>query len=377
MANQENFKNFISKLNDRNLQRKRESGMTSYVLYSALLFCIYKLYKNTFYYFQNLENLEIHNSIFLVSFVSNSMVALYFIAMSFRPEKNVFSNFTTIKYDKSNISFYGYVLMITFFLIPASSTFFSVIYRTENLNIEYYFVLVILNIISIVIVLKSILKKNNIKIVKSSTDEDNKPIEALLFFISCGVIIFSLIMSIKVELFEKFIFIKIILLLYVILFIFDRIIDQNKSDDNTFNLENFEYEIYLKNLTDDQIREKLQENYVGYFIDYWIDFNNKKYNDFSYNIENKIENIKLELQKLDQDVDKKKYPIEFDGRKKQILGNFQDKLKIEVSNFSKLLNEIGKINKDKSTLSDTESQQLSDLETKVTQFISKYKNYKI
>ncbi len=377
MANQENFKNFISKLNDRNLQRKRESGMTSYVLYSALIFCAYKLYKNALYYFQNLENIDYNNSIFLICFVSNSMVALYLIVIFFQPEKNIFSNFTTIKYDKSNISFYGYVLMIIFFLIPALSTLYSFIHRTNQLNIIYYFILSILNILSIIAVFVTIIKKSNIKLVKSNSDENKKPVEATVFLISCAVIVSSSIMSIKIELFEKFIFIKIVLLSYVILFIFDRIINQNRNDDNTFNLENFEYEIYLKNLNDDQIREKLQENYVGYFVDYWIDFNNRKYIDFSYAIENKIENIKFELQKLDHDVDIKKYPIEFEGRKKQIIGNFYNELKIEVTNFSNLLGDIRKISKDRSTLNDIETQQLIDLEKKVIDFISTYKNYKI
>lgn len=32
---------FISKINDRNLQRKRESGLTGYVLISALVICFY------------------------------------------------------------------------------------------------------------------------------------------------------------------------------------------------------------------------------------------------------------------------------------------------------------------------------------------------
>ncbi|WDF46268.1 hypothetical protein PQ459_15320 [Chryseobacterium sp. KACC 21268] len=262
-------------------------------------------------------------------------------------------------------------------MIPILSTLFSFIYRTDQLNIVYFLFLGVLNIITLILVLNTILEKDDIKLIKSNIDENNKPLEALIFFISLGVIVFSIIMSIKIQLDEKFIFIKIVLLLYVILFIFERIIEQIRKDDNTFNLENFEYEIYLKNLNDDQIREKLQENYVGFFIDYWIDFNNKKYNDFSYEVENKIQNIKLELQNLNQVVDIKKYPIEFDGRKKQILGNFQDELKIEVNNFTNLLKEIRNINKDKSTLSDTERQQLIDLEIKVTGFISKYKNYKI
>jgi predicted acetyltransferase len=376
MANQENFKNFISKLNDRNLQRKRESGITSYVLYSALIFCAYKLYKNALYYFKNLENLDFHNSIFLVCFVSNLMVALYFIVVFFQPEKNIFSNFTTIKYDKLNISFHGYVLMIIFFLIPALSTLYSFIYRTKELDFEYFFILGMLNIISILIVLSTMIPKNNIKVVKSNTDENRKSVEAVLFFASCAVIIYSVIMSFKIELFEKIIFIKIVLLSYVILFILDRIINQNRNDDYTFNLENFEYEIYLKDLNDDQIREKLQENYVGYFIDYWIDFNNKKYINFSYEIENKIENIRLELQNLRQDVDIEKYPIEFEGRKKKIIGNFYNELKTEVANFSNLLSEIKKISKDDSTFNDTERHQLIDLEKKITDFISKYKNFK-
>lgn len=377
MANQENFKNFISKLNDRNLQRKRESGMTSYVLYSALIFCIYKLYKNTLYYFQTLENLDIHNSIFLVSFISNSMVALYFIALSFQPEKNIFSNLTTIKYNKSNNSFYAHLLMIILFSIPALSTLFSFINRTDQLHIEYFIFLGILNSICLSLLIYTFFAKKNIKVVKSNIDQNNMPGEILIFIISCSVIIFSAVMSIEIQLFEKFIFIKVILLLYVILFIFDKIIDQNTKDSNTFNLENFEYEIYLKDLNDDQIREKLQENYVGFFIDYWIDFKNKMYHESSYNLENKIDNIRVELDKLNQDVDFKKDPIKYEGRKKQILGNFHNELKIEVTNFSTLLDEIKNISKDKSNLSDIEQQQLSDLEKKVNDFLSKYKNYKI
>ncbi|PRB06199.1 hypothetical protein CQ046_03250 [Chryseobacterium sp. MYb7] len=376
MSNQENFKNFISKLNDRNLQRKRESGFTSYVLYSALIFCLYKLYKNVFYYFQNLDSLDIYNSIFLICFTSNSMIACYYIIITFQSEKKTFSNLTTIKHNKLNMNFYGYLLMFIFFLIPILSTFLSIRFRTTQLDFEYFLILGILNLISISILTKILVNNpKKIKIVKSNND--TIPIEAITFFTSLGVIIYSFIISVKIELFEKFIFVKIVILTYVILFIIDRIINQNNNDDNTFNLENFEYEIYLKNFNDDQIREKLQENYIGYLIDDWIEFNIKKINTSSFNIANKITNIKSQLVTLSKEVDAKKYPIEFEGRKKQIIGNFQEELKIEVNSFSKLINDIKKIINDKRNLTDIENQQLIDLEENISKFTSKYKDYKI
>ncbi|WP_147367570.1 hypothetical protein [Chryseobacterium sp. AG363] len=376
MSNQENLRNFISKLNDRNLQRKRESGFTSYVLYSALIFCLYKLYKNVFYYFQNLDSLDIYNSIFLICFTSNSMIACYYIIITFQSEKKTFSNLTTIKHSKLNMNFYGYLLMFIFFLIPILSTFLSIRFRTTQLDFEYFLILGILNLISISILTKILLNNpKKIKIVKSNND--TIPIEAVTFFTSLGVIIYSFIISVKIELFEKFIFVKIVILTYVILFIIDRIINQNNNDDNTFNLENFEYEIYLKNFNDDQIREKLQENYIGYLVDDWIEFNIKKINTSSFNIANKITNIKSQLVTLSKEVDAKKYPIEFEGRKKQIIGNFQEELKIEVNSFSKLINDIKKIINDKRNLTDIENQQLIDLEENISKFTSKYKDYKI
>ena len=39
------MRNYISKINDRNLQRKRESGLTTYALISVLFFGVYKVFE--------------------------------------------------------------------------------------------------------------------------------------------------------------------------------------------------------------------------------------------------------------------------------------------------------------------------------------------
>lgn len=72
------MKDFISKLNDRNLQRKRESGFTSYVIYSVFLLVLYKLFK-IFEYFlirTEYEPDNLSNTIWLICFTFNALFNL-------------------------------------------------------------------------------------------------------------------------------------------------------------------------------------------------------------------------------------------------------------------------------------------------------------
>lgn len=113
MTDNSNLKNFITKLNDRNLQRKRESGITSYVLFSVLIFCSYKLYKNLSFYLINDLDFKLNESIHLICFISNSLIAANYIFGTFQTEKRQFSNLKVIKYDKKNLIF----LVILFYFL--------------------------------------------------------------------------------------------------------------------------------------------------------------------------------------------------------------------------------------------------------------------
>lgn len=375
MAENNNLKSFITKLNDRNLQRKRESGITSYVLISVLIFCTYKLYKNLAFYFIYYVDFELTKILHLICFVSNSLVASYFIVSSFQTEKKPFSNLKTIKYDKRNFNLFGYTITVFLLVIPIISTCYSYLNKTEELNEYYYYYLGLLNFVSVLLLLEPIYsQKKELKI--NDTNNENIGLRIFIILISIMVIIFSISLALKVSINEKIIFIKIIVLFYIILYILEKIVEQEKNDINTFNLENFEYEIYLKNLDDEQIRERLQENYIGYLIDYWIDYNDRELYNFKKNFDTKKLEIKTSISTLESTVDKKKYPIEFEGRKKAIIENLNKEIEIKRPIFEKTLAEIAKIIKDGNNLNESELGQLKQLQEDLSSTINEFKNIK-
>lgn len=357
-----NLKNFISKLNDRNLQRKRESGITSYVLLSVLMFCIYKLYKNLSFYILFNKDFSLTQSIQLVCFMSNALVAVYFIISTFQTNKMPFSNLKVIKYDKKNFNLFSYLILLFLYLIPIISTILSYKTQSSELSKNYYYVIGFLNFVLMVSLFEPFIStKKQLKIINSS--DSSTGLIFTIFIISIFVIIYSLALAFDINLFEKFIFIKIIVLFYTILFILDKIVEQEKNDTYTINLENFEYEIYLKNLNDAEIRNILQENYIGYLIEYWIEFNTKEIKKFEEGINLKKIEINSKLSELEGKVNKTKYPIEFDARKNSIIESLKNEIEIKIPNFEKTLLDILKIIKDNNSLSELEVSQLNQLKS--------------
>lgn len=286
------MRSFISKLNDRNLQRKRESGITTYALYSVLLFCAYKLFKNLELFLNDFDfKKNILNIIELFIFFSNCYIAIYFILLSFEKNNKIFSTFKLLKYEQKNFDFYKFLLRSVFFLLPfiiliySASYYvndftidsiylhFSVIKKIDNNKDIYFVLMVILNLIPFIVVTSLIPSFKNEKKLKIDYYDDKNSIDFFIFLISIIVICFSTYLSFKSNFQNKLIFFKIITLYYFILFIIEKIIIVNNSDSNTISLENLEYEIYLKDLQDDEIRKTLQENYIGYFIEDWITYN--------------------------------------------------------------------------------------------------------
>ena len=100
------MRNFISKLNDRNLQRKRESGVTSYVLYSILILCLYKLFKHLEKInFSEIINFS-ENLILFCCYVSNGLIAILIIISSlFDVKEKIFSNLRIIKKKNEEFNF--------------------------------------------------------------------------------------------------------------------------------------------------------------------------------------------------------------------------------------------------------------------------------
>ena len=92
--NKHEMKSFITKLNDRNIQRKRESGVTSYVLFSVLILALYKVFSHSEYLlmntFFNVKNLN--QSIWLVCYTFNLLFSLGGLIHHFLPSNKNFTN---------------------------------------------------------------------------------------------------------------------------------------------------------------------------------------------------------------------------------------------------------------------------------------------
>lgn len=106
----------ISKINDRNIQRKRELGLTGYVLISALIICLYKLFKHSefllidsVYASENVsKSIELLCYTFNILFLSGVMIYQLF------PNLKTLNHIKLIKKNKTE----GYV-------------FFSMIFRIQ------------------------------------------------------------------------------------------------------------------------------------------------------------------------------------------------------------------------------------------------------
>lgn len=261
-------------------------------------------------------------------------------------------------------------------LIPIVSTVYSFSnkYITNNNNYYYYY-LGLLNSISFLFLIEPMLSsKKQLKIINSKAE--NVESKVFVIFISAGVIIFSLIQASEITINEKFIFIKIIVLFYIILFILEKIVEQDSIDVNTFNLENFEYEIYLKNLNDDQIRERLQENYIGYLIEYWIDFNKRELKNFKELIKFKNIEIHSQLLHLESKVDKENYPFEYSARKESIEKTLKEEIEVRLPNFKKTLEEVTKVISEGANLSEIELNELNQLKTDLNLTIDEHNRTK-
>ena len=180
------MRNFISKLNDRNLQRKRESGITSYVLYSILILCIYKLFKH-------LERINIEdfvssqeNILFFYCFSFNGLLGLYMIInSSFDVKEKIFSNLKIIKNNNDEFNLYSFLLTILFFAISLSLTLFSLKnFKEPSMFLETYFwILISLNIIPIIMIISEIFGNDKKHKLETKMKNQNKLINDIFVLI--------------------------------------------------------------------------------------------------------------------------------------------------------------------------------------------------
>lgn len=356
-----NLRNFISKLNDRNLQRKRESGYTSYALYTVLFLFSYKLYNNIILYYNN-SSFDYNEMLHITCFTLNILVSLRILYGTVVSEKRILSNWRVIKYSE-NKNIHSFILSLFMFDLPFVILIFSLILSNGSYLLYYLFLILLYLTPYFYNEEKNFTKK---KINLHSPTNLEFGVKIIFTNVSLLVIILSILLIINSATYKDFALIKVIILSYSILFILSRILNQEILDITTRDIESFEYEIYLKDLSDEEIRDRMYKNFIGYSIDYWIDMKKNELISFKKKIEDKINTIKEYNSKQTNGDTFNEYSLDL-----------QQELQSMLYYFEETLSQVRRILKDKVKLSKSENEELIKLEESLIIYINDYKDYEI
>lgn len=360
------MRNYITKINDRNLQRKKASGITSYVLYSFLILIILKLVNliPTI----SLET-DIWNFIRILMYSFNFSLAIFYILISFRFSIGNSSSLRVLKYSKNSKSYFNDILTMLILLIPAVPVYvLAWHYNSNDITFSLFHKFLIgLNSINILFFLLIYIKvdKGTYSIFKGTDTSKNNIMSAIFLTISLIIIVFSIfsLLNLDTKLFklDTFIFGVLFFLTFVVL---EQIISGFSDDIFAKDLENLEYEIYVKDLSDNQIRHILQNKYMGFLITDWIDNKNIEIELELQSIKEIQKNQKIKRTELSS-IDKIEYPFEYQERLK-IIENEELNLKTKRSTFFKEnIKEIYEIIYKDKTIEKSDLEKLNELKLKL------------
>jgi hypothetical protein len=367
------MKAYVSKINDRNLQRRRESGITTYALYSVVVIILYQIiclypkipFKTNFW-----------DVITVASYSINVFIFLYLSFTVYDGTSGHKSSLRIISQPDKKLLFEQFVFSVSL-LLPLVLSGLSLKHRIYSLNDNdwYHISMSILYVLLFISMISLNLKKRNVNHThkvfdgtgRKNSDWDSGSI--IFYFISFVITMSSIIRLFTDPMNGKLNVFIFSILLYSIFFILDKTFILKKNDSFSIALENLEYEINVKNLGDNEIRDRLQNNYMGFLLGDWIIRNLQLIDDFYKSMDNvkyEIEVLNKELQKIDSS----KYKIEFEGRLK-IINEKERKIVSETDIFlNQKLNEVEGIWKD-SNINSEDREELSELYNKLNDLVDK------
>lgn len=316
------MKNYVSKLIDRNLQRKRESGFTTYALYSILILIAYKM--TELYHVLPFKK-SLFDTLSLIVCALNIYFFLIIIIMIYS-SSNKYKSVLILKLKSNDDSLLYDIISSSIFIIPLILCIGVTInnYYLWKQN-TYFIIMSIIHLIiffSIALLYRSEQKKTNKAIEISGGNKENSDKDAFSkfsYFLSFSIILYSFFTLYNFETtISKVNVLVFSILLYSIPCILNKIMDLNENDDFTLALENLEYEINLLKLEDDDIRIRLQQNYYGFLIKEWISYNTQLLETLILDQSKKISII----EKLENDltkIDKIKNPIDYNNYFQKII----------------------------------------------------------
>ncbi|KIX20637.1 hypothetical protein SY27_12100 [Flavobacterium sp. 316] len=297
------MKNYVSKLIDRNLQKKRESGITSYVLYSVLILVLYKI---TQLYPEIPFKKNFWDVLKIITPTFNICLGLFFIlSIYFETTKHISSIRVKLNTNKRNLL--DEFLIILVILLPLGFSILLAYHEYFHLKTYNWYSIIIsvleglFFIITFLFLLYGQKQINKIEITEGSSkiNDDRDSFSIIIYLLSFFIITYSIIslfgINSNIPKLSVFIF---SILFYSVFFIILKIFQLKEGDNLIKALENFEYEINVKNISENDIKIGLQKNYFGFLINDWITYNYQLISSFETGIDKEIANLEIRKEKL-------------------------------------------------------------------------------
>lgn len=330
------MRDYIIKLNDRNLQRKKASGITNYVMYSLIFLIVFKIFD----LIPKVNgDVDVLGSVEVIWYTLNLAFAVYFIYLSFLASFSNSSSIRILRYSKDNDSYFIKILIVITLLSPVVPGIITLYYRYSSEELRVTFLekpLIIMDFLNVLFVLGVLIVKNKdrLDIFRHTKKDKHDGLSKTAFAVSVLVIfaaLSSLIHLEKLREVDKLNLFTITLMCFAILVIFEKIIERYKYDIFARDLENLEYEIFVKDLSDKEVRVILQKKYMGFLINDYLELKQEELDKKEENFQEQ-ENFILNKQEELKNVEKETYPIEYRGREKEI-SSLKRKLKLERIDF--------------------------------------------
>lgn len=383
---QRDLKDYIVKLNDRNIQRQRETGFTLYAILGAIVFCVFYL----------LDNIDIASSIYnevkylnVAVFVSNAIFVLSLFYLSYGTATRRHTLTKIFPYKRPlNIEISDYPFFISYLTISILN--FTFLRYSENSWHKFFLIifasLTLLNVLSPFVINLYRLYKRNRKKKKGQTIEEfdftffNKRMIRLfsIVFLSYATIlfIFWLTVSYKIhfELEPKLLasISKYILIYFALLYLLKKAIDIKSKENDNNQLEDFEKEIFFEKISNEDIGKRYEKDFDGIPFSKWI--TDKQIEIMNFFDQKRQAFLAQDILFTDIDaIDKNKTPYEFSGRIQNIVNTQLDILNETrdfVQRVSTAFNDLKKF----SSLNEDEVDKLNYVQRYLNQLIMSFNN---
>lgn len=283
------LRDYISKVIDRNLQRKRESGITVYALYSVLAIVLWQLVER----YPSIPFRERPLEVLLVSTCAlNIMICLALLHAAYTRQAGLSGPIRLLLFDQMVNSLLDDIVTCGTVVVPSLANIASFILKLHHgSSFDWYYFLFGLFLTAGLagFVSAAIKGKKNRRFYQviagsgKSTDRDIPT--AIVYFLFMFVMAYSgyrlYISSPAVSTLSVAVFAA---LAYSLILILERTTQVRREDYFLSSLKNLEYETNVRDLSDEDIRLRLQKNYLGFMLPEWISFHRKEFDDFETEI---------------------------------------------------------------------------------------------